>query len=140
MAPDPNPAPVAPGPASEWQPFWDAAAREVLVRPVCDRCHHEFFVPRASCARCGSEEWAYVESTGRGVVESYTVVHRSPLADRATPYVVAIVALDEGWRMLTCLVDVDGADVAIGDPVRVGWADIDGRRAPVFVPTRKVAP
>ena len=68
--------------------------------------------------RCQSDsDWA--ESSWRGTVYSYTIVHRPPRPDFAVPYVVAIVELDEGWHMLTNLVDVAPATVHVGMPVEV---------------------
>lgn len=50
---------------------------------------------------------------GRGVVHSYTVVHRAPPGFDGVPYVVALVDL-EGIRMMTRLLDVEPSEVSIG--------------------------
>jgi uncharacterized protein len=56
------------------------------------------------------------------------------LADRV-PYVVALVDLDDGVRMMTNVVDVDPDAVLVGMTVRVGWEPLsDGRHLPVFAP------
>jgi uncharacterized OB-fold protein len=64
--------------------------------------------------------------SGRGTVYTYTVVHRAmdPRAF-AAPYVLAVVELDEGPRMLTNLVDVDPATVRVGMPVVVRFEHVD---------------
>jgi uncharacterized OB-fold protein len=62
-----------------------------------------------------------VTSSGRGTVYSYTVVHRPPRPAFAVPYIVAIVELDEGWHMLTNLVDVAPAAVTVGMPVEASF-------------------
>ena len=86
------------------EPFWDAATRGVLVRPVCRKCGLSHFTPKWSCPHCLSEDWGYEPSTGRGVVYSSTVVHRGPDPTWPTPYVLVIVDMEEGWSMLSRLV------------------------------------
>ncbi|WP_370327875.1 Zn-ribbon domain-containing OB-fold protein [Euzebya sp.] len=115
-------------------PFWAAAAEGRLVRPVCDRCGTSFFTPGIACPACQSEAWTYVESSGRGVVYSHSVVHRPPVPGRRTPYVVAIVDLDEGWHLLTNVVGCAPEDVRIGMDVEVRWVTEDGVRLPAFAP------
>ena len=66
--------------------------------------------------------------SGRGVVHAFTVVHyHSTPAFRAdTPYVVALIELDEGVRMMSNLVDVtpDPQHVRVGLPVEVVYDDV----------------
>jgi uncharacterized OB-fold protein len=124
-----------PSPSELTQPFWDAAARGVLVRPVCDRCGASFFTPQVCCPSCLSEQWSWVQSAGRGAVYSATVCHRAPEPGFDVPYVLAIVDLDEGWDMLSNVVGCAPAEVAIGMRVRVAWESLgDGIVLPVFEP------
>ena len=85
-------------------PFWTAAAEGRLVRPVCRDCGRSHFTPKWSCPHCHSENWAYERSSGRGEVYSSTVVHRGPDDTWPTPYVLAIIDLEDGWSMLSRLV------------------------------------
>jgi uncharacterized OB-fold protein len=49
------------------------------------------------------------------------------------PYVVALVDLDEGVRMMSTVVGADPWSVATGDRVVLGWEPLsDGRRLYVF--------
>jgi uncharacterized OB-fold protein len=51
------------------------------------------------------------------------------------PYVVAVIALEEGPRILTNLTNVAPEAVAIGMPVEVTFADLDGTtKLPLFQP------
>jgi uncharacterized OB-fold protein len=119
-------------------PFWEATARHELVRPVCGSCGRSFFVPQYLCPHCGSEDWAYEPSGGRGTVASYTVVHRAPDPRFETPYIVAVVDLaDEGWSLMTNIVDVPGEEVETGMPVEVSWIEFEGDTLPAFTPRRK---
>jgi uncharacterized OB-fold protein len=78
-------------------------------------------------------EW--VEASGAGRVHSFTVVHRAPPDYRdEVPYVVALVDLDEGVRMMTRLVDVEPGAVGVGMPVEVAMRGEP--RLPYFRPRR----
>ena len=74
-----------------------------------------------------------MDASGRGRIHSYTVVHRAPPEYRdEVPYVVALVELDEGVRMMTRLIDVGPAAVRVDLPVEVA---IQGDpRLPYFRP------
>ncbi|CAN5555731.1 bifunctional MaoC family dehydratase N-terminal/OB-fold nucleic acid binding domain-containing protein [soil metagenome] len=65
----------------------------------------------------------YVVSSGEGTVFSYVVHHAPKVPGRTLPFVIALVELDEGVRMLGELRGVDPADVQIGLPVRATYID-----------------
>ena len=114
---------------AEW---WEATRQHQLLVQVCDSCKHRQHPPRAVCTSCGStEHLASLAVTGRGVVDSWTEVHRPPRPDVEAPYVVARVRLEEGPLLLSRL---DGdAPWQIDEPVTVDWFDLpDGRALPVF--------
>lgn len=67
----------------------------------------------------------YVVSPGAGTVFSYVVHHHPKIPGRRLPFVVALVELDEGVRILGELIDVDPSDVAIGMPVRAVFLRVD---------------
>jgi uncharacterized OB-fold protein len=113
-----------PTPSALTAPFWEAARRRVLVRPVCDECGRSFFTPQIACPACLSENWTYRPSSGRGVIYSATLVHRAPLPGLETPYRIAIVDLDEGWSMLTNVLDV-AVPAPIGATVEVAWLELN---------------
>jgi uncharacterized OB-fold protein len=116
-----------PVPTPESRPFWEAARRHELALPRCRACGRMHFFPRAACPHClsGDLEWRRV--SGRGRLHTFTVVHRGlrnfPLG---TPYVLAVVELDEGPRMMTNLVgvDPDPAKIRIGMAVEVAFDDV----------------
>ncbi|MEM7271837.1 MAG: Zn-ribbon domain-containing OB-fold protein [Actinomycetota bacterium] len=116
------------------QPFWDATADGRLTLQRCADCGTVVWWPRAICPACQSFDLGWFDAAGTGRVYSYTVVHRSVGQWRdATPYIVAYVELDEGPRVMTNLVDVDPADVAVDAPVRVVWHDTgEGTALPRF--------
>lgn len=65
----------------------------------------------------------YVVASGKGTVFSYVVHHAPKVPGRSLPFVIALVELDEGVRMLGELRNVDPGAVEIGMPVRVTFID-----------------
>jgi|SRR5690348_8631289 hypothetical protein len=127
-----------PVPTPETRPFWDAARRHELWLQQCGSCGRHVFYPRAACPHCMSGDLAWRHASGRGTLHTFTVVHRGqrnfPLA---TPYVIAIVELAEGPRLMTNLVgvDADPAKIRIGLPVEVVFEDVSAEIAlPRFRP------
>jgi uncharacterized OB-fold protein len=128
-------APDAPAPDEITAPWWDATRENRLILQMCQHCAHVKHPPRALCTGCGSDEPDWTASEGRGVVDSFTVVHRAPRPGLAVPYVIARVRLAEGVLLLTRLQEREPDDWRIDDPVRVAWAGLaDGRALPVVVP------
>lgn len=115
-----------PQPTELTEPFWAAARRRELVRPLCSACGCSFFTPQVACPHCLSEDWSYVPSSGRGVVYSATVVHRAPFPGIETPYELAMIDLEEGWTMLSEIVGGEGRPTPIGTPVAVDWLELGG--------------
>lgn len=129
-----EPRPIA-EPDGVTRPWWDATRDERLTVQRCRTCGRSQHYPRASCRSCGSVDLELAPATGRGIVHSFTVVHRTPHPAFTTPYVVALVDLDEGVRLLTNVVGCDPDGVRCGIAVRVTWEPLpDGRRLPVFTP------
>lgn len=81
----------------------------------CDRCAHSIFYPRTICPNCGATELSWLVSAGRGVVYASTVIRK-----RDAPYSVALIDLDEGFRMMARLAPV--TQMLIGARVR---AEVD---------------
>jgi hypothetical protein len=115
-----------PEPSALSRPFWEAAAHRRLVRPHCSDCGSDFFPPQIACPACLSENWAWLQSTGRGVIYSFTVCHRAPEPGFEAPYVIAIVDLEEGWSMLTNIVGPEPPSACIGLHVHVDWLPARG--------------
>ena len=65
------------------------------------------------CPHCGSVEFEAAELSGRGTLYSYAVLHHPQHPSFDYPVLAALVDLDEGVRLVSSLVDVDPADIAI---------------------------
>nr|WP_237361908.1 OB-fold domain-containing protein [Rhizobium gallicum] len=78
---------------------------------------------------------AFASVSGRGRIESVSVVHRSFYPAIAAPYAFAVVRLDEGACMTAHIVEADPSTVRIGDPVVVTFVEIaPGKKLPCFKP------
>ncbi|HZT67756.1 MAG TPA: Zn-ribbon domain-containing OB-fold protein [Acidimicrobiales bacterium] len=130
--------PVSP----EAAPFWDATRQRQLMLQWCRACDLPVHHPRVLCPRCGGTDLDWREAAGRGRVHAFTVLHRpgNPTMAERVPYVVALIDLEEGARMMSNVVGCEPGRVAVGMPVRVGWEDLpDGRALPVFEPAGEAA-
>jgi uncharacterized protein len=65
----------------------------------------------------------YLVASGKGTVFSFVVHHAPKVPGRTLPFVIALVELEEGVRMLGELRNVDPAAVEIGMPVRAMYID-----------------
>ena len=115
------------------QPFWDATRERRLVLQWCTDCDAAIWYPRDFCPACARSSLEWRDASGNGVVYACTVEMRPTLPQvfGEEPFVVALVALDEGVRMLTNVVGCPPDEVSVGMPVRVTWEEMsDGRHLP----------
>ena len=106
--------------------YWEALVRHELYFQRCRDCATERFPPRAVCPACLSSATAWVRASGRGTVYSFTVTHQNqaPGFREALPYVLAVVELAEGPRMMTNVVGCAPDDVRIGMAVEIEYDDV----------------
>ncbi|MDN4493508.1 Zn-ribbon domain-containing OB-fold protein [Ureibacillus aquaedulcis] len=109
----------------ESKPFWDGLMNEKLLIQYCSDCHQYIFYPRTICPHCFSEDISWQESCGNGRIYSYTVVHQAFGQFKGdTPFVVGIIELDEGVRMMSRIIG-DKEQIAIDQPVSVVFAKVE---------------
>ncbi|MGE0799756.1 MAG: Zn-ribbon domain-containing OB-fold protein [Lautropia sp.] len=105
------------------RPYWEAARRGELRLQRCRGCGSYQHFPGNLCSACGSADLEWAATSGRGVVYSFVVVHRTtiPGFTGRVPYAVAWIELDDGptARVLSDLVETDVGKLRIGDPVEV---------------------
>jgi hypothetical protein len=103
--------------------FWAGTAVGELRIQRCGQCGLLRHPPGPMCPECGATKPTHLVSEGIGEVYSYVVHHHPAVPGRQTPFVVALVELDEGVRMLGELVGV--SEVEIGLRVKVGLRVVD---------------
>lgn len=112
------------------QPFWQACAEGRLLVQRCRNCGAHQFYPRPFCLACEDTALEWTESGGEGTIYSITTV-RIPVTDALPPpYLLALVDLDEGPRLLT---NIEAPAAAIGDRVAVAWRHRPGGLPPLPV-------
>jgi len=128
-------------PVQPWsEPFWAGAREKRLMLQKCASCNKYIFYPRLGCPFCFSERLDWTEASGHGTVYSYTVVKNNPPSSFAgdVPFVIAIVELEEGVRMMTNIVDCDPEAVCCDMPVEVTFEPLtDKITLPKFKPLAK---
>jgi uncharacterized protein len=107
---------------------WEAAREGRLLLQCCGTCGHQQFYPRPFCLACESRHVQWREANGHGRVYSMTTVRIPVTPALVPPYVLALVDLEEGPRLLTNIL----GDCAIGDRVRLRWTVQGGLPVPVF--------
>ena len=122
------------------KPFWDACGQGYLALPTCGKCGQAHMPPGPVCPFCLSDEIAWVRASGRGRLSSWVVYHKSfakTFADR-TPYVAALVELEEGPRLTTTVRGMAPSELVLGLRLTVAFEDADRRLAiPVFHPAEE---
>lgn len=120
-----QPSPFSIASDSDSQPYWDGIAQGELRIQRCDACSRTVFYPRALCPHCHSDQLSWITATGKGTIYSYTVAHQAfgPFANDV-PYIIAIVELVEGVRMMTRIIDAPRERIAIGASVQVTFASL----------------
>ena len=114
-----------PQPDMDSRPYWDAAKRRKLALPQCRQCGRIAFPPRPRCPECLSQDLAWTELGGRGVVHSFCVMHDDFIQGFQPPYLIAHVELDEqpGLRLTSNILDCPIDRVRIGMAVEVVFED-----------------
>ena len=115
-------------PTPDTQPFWDAVKRHQLLLPKCKACGQLHYFPRRFCPHCFSWDLEWVRCSGKGKLYSYVINHcPAPGFEEEAPYVIAVVELDEGPRMLSNLIDIEPTPeaVQVDMPVEILFQDVN---------------
>ena len=124
-----------PQPSIETAPFWAAVQKRTLMMPKCDACGTVAFPPTVACSTCERMQFTWTQMSGRGTVYSFVVYHRiyHPAFADKVPYVVAVVDIDEGPRLISNIVNMPIAEVTCDMPVSVVYDEVrDGYLIPKF--------
>ena len=117
--------------------FWAGTVEGRFILNRCDDCQTVIWYPRAHCPACMSTSISSFDSSGNGVVYSFSITRKGGGAWRDSgPYVLAYVELDEGPRVLTNIVGCPVDDVFIGQHVGVVFEEpIEGTAVYRFTPS-----
>ena len=115
-----------PQPTPETQPYFDALKDHTLMIQRCNACSRAYFYPRPFCPDCFTFDTEWFQASGRGTLYSFVINYRPPPGFGAEPYVIAVVELEEGPRMMTNLVgvDPDPQRISCDAPVEIVYDDV----------------
>ena len=129
-----SPLPI---PTGDSEAFWVGCQRgELLLQQCADCCRFQFY-PRIFCMACLLDHLEWVPARGRGWVYSFTTVHRAPTPEfqQQAPYIIVVVELEEGVRMISRLTDCVLDAVKVDLPVMVTFEAVSTNIAlPYFRP------
>lgn len=125
---------------SDTASFWARCNEGVLSFQRCTGCGQAQFYPGTICRSCQCDTLEWEDAAGHGELHSFTIVHRAPTpAFRGdVPYIVALVDMAEGFRMMANVVEAGPDEMRIGLPVRVVFEQrgADGQQIPQVTPRR----
>ncbi len=103
------------------RPFWEAAREGRLVCKTCLDCGHVDHPPYPYCTACGGDRSEWRPARGEATLIAYAVnAYGVPAAFMEDlPYVLAIVQLPEGPRMISNIVDCDPQSLRNGMALEV---------------------
>jgi uncharacterized protein len=122
-----------PVPSELSAPFWEACRQHRLTYLACPTCGAAQFNPAPLCRHCNATSLERRDSAGRGTIDTWSMVWRGPTPAFTVPYAPAIVALDEGFHMISNIVGCLPEEVASGRRVVVTFHELpDGTVLPYF--------
>lgn len=113
--------------------YWEGVDKDQLLIQRCCVCKEYQHYGRPLCVKCGKRNLEWVEASGIGTIMSYTTVCRTPFRDLKTPYVVALVKLEEGPIMLSHIIGSEPDEIRCDQDVFLTFTSLrDGIQLPVF--------
>ena len=123
-----------PRPSCLSAPHWDGCKEGLLVAQQCQTCLQYAFPPQPFCPHCITDSLEWQICSGKGRIYSFTEIHRGQTPAFETPYIAAIIALDEGWHMLSNIVACSAEELSIDQPVTVTFIERGESMIPCFTP------
>lgn len=98
--------------------YFEAAAQGRLIIQRCEACDHRQFPPKLLCTSCGAEP-AWIETAGIGEIHTFTIVRRHGVEPFAgmVPFVLAMIDLPEGVRLMGNVTDAEPETTSVGQRV-----------------------
>ncbi|MDA8340754.1 MAG: Zn-ribbon domain-containing OB-fold protein [Actinomycetota bacterium] len=115
--------------------FWEGVRDHRLLIQRCTECGTLRHPPRPMCPRCTSLSWEAIEASGRGTVLSFVMPRHPQFPGFDERFIVALVELEEGTRLVSNLVGTTPEEASIGMAVEVRFEHFDNDVVlPQFVP------
>jgi len=122
----------------ETREFWEGAQRGELRIQRCTSCGKAYFFPRPFCPFCSSKAIEWFTASGKATLYSYVISHRPAYGFQDfVPYVIAVVQLEEGPRMMTNVIGIEPTpeNLPVDMPLVVSFEKQDDKiTLPLFKP------
>lgn len=117
--------------------FFENLRDKKLTGTRCVKCKTVYCPPRADCPKCISSHVEWLELSGRGKLLTFTTIHVAPeIFEKYVPYVISIVELEEGPKLIGRMRDAKQEDINIGMSLKaVYFEGADGRITYEFTKT-----
>jgi uncharacterized OB-fold protein len=116
---------LGPSMSPDTQFFWDGLTEHRLLVQRCTDCGELRHPPRPMCPSCNSLQWDTLESSGRGTVLSFVMPQHPTYPWFEYPYIVALVELEEGFRLVSNVIGTTPDETSIGMTVEVEFQTFD---------------
>jgi len=115
--------------------FWEGCKAGELRIQQCAACAHLAHPPVVRCPACGGYDLRYTVASGKATLHSYVEPVYPPMPFMTYPYVVGLVDLEEGTRLLTNIVHCPPDLVKVGMALELVFQETDpDMRLPMFRP------
>ena len=97
----------------------DPNEKPYLEGQRCTACGTYFNYRKWNCENCGSESMETVALSGRGKLNTYTIIHKQlPGAFVTVPYAIGVLEMEEGI-FLRSVIDKDFENLKVGMPLEI---------------------
>lgn len=106
-----------------WRRFKE---RYQIIGSKCEHCGEYFYPKRIICPKCRrAGKLKEVKFSGKGKVLTYTIIRVPPDGFKIyAPYIIGIIELEEGARLLSQITDCEPDEIRIGMPVKACFRKI----------------
>jgi uncharacterized OB-fold protein len=122
------------------QPYWRHLAAGALHLNRCDACSAFRHPPGPVCPKCRTIGNSWAPVSGRAKLHSFTTIYHPvhPILSSVVPYVVTLVDLEEGVRMVSGIPYGWDIELAVGMQLHCEVVRFDERFAlPYFLPIQQ---
>ena len=119
--------------------YWrENQSRYNMIGAKCANCGKAYFPYRTMCPECGRKSINKMDElkfSGKGSVYSHTVVYEAhEQYEMMKPYILALIELDEGAKILGQIIDSEPSEIQIGTRVRSAFRKLgeEGKAGTIY--------
>lgn len=118
--------------------FWDGAKAQELRIQECNNCKQLQHPPVPMCPNCLTTDRGYRVVSGKGKVYSWIAPRYPATPNFEEGFIVALINLDEGVRIISNLCEVELDDIYTDMEVELFFVDAaEAEKVPQFRPEQK---